>query len=185
LNPLGDTENFGPSATEQRRASESTSVTKSWLFQDELSERPKGPQHQSTSCSSFSTLGLQLTQKNNSKKVPTPDASGLSLVHDCDNPIADFIFVHGLGGSSKKTWSYDRDVRNFWPPWLGSEVGLSNTRIFAFGYNAHFKGESTSLSILDFAKDLLFQTRTYQHEQKDNDVPIGAVCQNWAQHPFL
>jgi hypothetical protein len=133
------------------------------------------PQHQSTSGSSFSAFGSQLSRKNNDKVSSVPDKEGLSLVHDCDHPIADLIFVHGLGGSSKKTWSFERDVRNFWPPWLGLEVGFSSARIFTFGYNAHFIKESTSLSILDFAKNLLFQARTYAHDHKEDYIPIGSV----------
>jgi hypothetical protein len=101
----------------------------------------------------------------------------LTLIHESDSPLADLIFVHGLGGSSRKTWSYNRDVENFWLPWLGSEVGLSNTRIFTFGYNAHFAQQSTTLSILDFAKDLLFQTRMYHHTEKEDSKLIGEVCQ--------
>lgn len=161
---------------EQRRSSEPTTVTRSSLYNaDDVSERPTPVQHQSTSGSSFSALGNQLARKNNAGQPPPQDEEGLSLVRDCDVSVADLIFVHGLGGSSRKTWSYERDVKNFWPPWLGSEVGFSNARIFTFGYNGRFAGESTKLSILDFAKELLFQARHYAHAQKEDDIPIGTV----------
>jgi len=141
----------------------------------EFSESPKPSRHQSASRSSFAALGAQLSRKNNNKVVAQHDPLGLTLVRDCEQPTADLIFVHGLGGSSKKTWSYERDVNNFWPPWLGSEVGLSNTRIYTFGYNANFAQQSTNLSILDFAKDLLFQSQTYQHPRREDDPRIGDV----------
>lgn len=137
---------------------------------------PKPQARQSTSGSSFTAFGSQLDRKQTGFLPLTKDEFGLSLVSDCDSPIADLIFVHGLGGSSKKTWSYERDIRNFWPPWLGLEMGFSNTRIFTFGYNAHFAKEGTTLSILDFAKDLLFQAKTFQHEHKEDGVPVGTVC---------
>lgn len=167
-----------PLDAEQRHSSEPTTVTRSSLYHAELSERPTPLQHQSTVGSSFSAFGNQLSRRNNDGQSSTQDEEGLSLVLDCNDPVADLIFVHGLGGSSRKTWSFERDVKNFWPPWLGSEVGFSNTRIFTFGYNGRFAGESTKLSILDFAKELLFQARHYAHAYKEDDVPIGT-------HPLI
>ena len=55
-------------------------------------------------------------------------------------PIVDIIFIHGLGGGSKKTWSKDpRDPTLFWPQqWLPSEPEIGKARILSFGYNAKF-----------------------------------------------
>lgn len=95
------------------------------------------------------------------------------------DPILDLIFVHGLGGTSKGTWSWERDPVNFWPPWLGGDIELSKTRIFTFGYNASFSGQYTTFNILDFAKDLLFRIKTYSGEPQQDDEPsaaIGEVC---------
>ncbi|KAF3482204.1 uncharacterized protein GIQ15_04963 [Arthroderma uncinatum] len=103
----------------------------------------------------------------------SPDPLGLTLIHESDNPLVDIIFVHGLGGSSLRTWSYDRDVRNLWLPWLGAETGLSNIRAFTFGYNAHFAEKAGVLSTLDFAKDLLFQIKMYHDEHREQNRPIG------------
>lgn len=85
------------------------------------------------------------------------------------------MFVHGLGGTSRGTWSWDRDPANFWPPWLGDDSELSRTRIFTFGYNAAFAGSYTSLSILDFAKDLLFRMKTYTGEHQQDEAQFGKV----------
>jgi hypothetical protein len=100
----------------------------------------------------------------------------LTLIYASERPCADVIFVHGLSGSSLKTWSYNRDVEKFWLPWLGSEVGLSDIRVFTFGYSAGFAQQSPALSILDFAKDLLFQTKMYYDTKKEDSKLIGEVC---------
>ena len=74
----------------------------------------------------------------------------------------DIIFIHGLGGDSRKTWSRDHNPELFWPGlWLPLETELERTRIFTFGYNANFRpGEAKSAAnISDFAKELLFELR--------------------------
>lgn len=35
--------------------------------------------------------------------------------------VADFVFIHGLGGDSTSTWSKDSGVLGFWPSWLAEE----------------------------------------------------------------
>ncbi|PGH02303.1 hypothetical protein GX51_04744 [Blastomyces parvus] len=112
-------------------------------------------------------------RKGSSKNFQGPDPLGLTLVYESDKPLADLIFVHGLGGSSLRTWSYNHDVENFWLPWLRTEPGMCDARVFTFGYNAHFAREATTLSILDFAKDLLFQAKTYHTKDTDDNKPIG------------
>ncbi len=99
---------------------------------------------------------------------------GLTLVYSCPDPTFDLIFVHGLGGTSIGTWSWDRDPVNFWPTWLGDDVELSSSRIFTFGYNASLRGQYTTFNILDFAKDLLFRMKMYAGGQIG--TPIGKVC---------
>lgn len=58
------------------------------------------------------------------------DPLGLTLIHDGSDVGADIIFVHGLGGSSVKTWSWERNVDLFWLEWLRHEEGLSGCRVF-------------------------------------------------------
>lgn len=157
----------------QRRASEPAIHTTISPYSDEYNGTLQAPRHQSTSGSFFG-----VGRPNKRKVSAEDDPLGLTLIQDADAPIVDLIFVHGLGGSSKKTWSYNRDVANFWPPWLGYEVGFKGTRIFTFGYNSKFAAASTTLSILDFAKDLLFQTKNYQHPFKEEGRVIG-------NHPMI
>jgi len=97
---------------------------------------------------------------------------GLHLIHDVEDPVADLILVHGLGGSWMKTWSWRHDPQIFWPSWLPDDEGLVGVRVFSFGYNANFKGATTNLGILDFAKDLLFKMSGFGAMK---DVKIGQV----------
>jgi hypothetical protein len=66
----------------------------------------------------------------------------------------------------------------FWPAWLQDEHGLSHFRVFTFGYNANWRGLDTTLSILDFAKDLLVRMRGYGDHEADRETPIGKVSTN-------
>lgn len=119
------------------------------------------------------------------------DPLGLSLVYSAPNSDADLIFVHGLGGSSYRTWSWERKVDNFWPAWIRHEQGLSHFRVFSFGYNANFTDSNNPLSILDFSKGLLVRMRTYS--QGDESSSIGLVrldtclpieCFTWPRLPL-
>lgn len=101
------------------------------------------------------------------------DPLGLHLVYGNSHPSGDIIFVHGLGGSARKTWSWDRNVDYFWPVWLAEEDRLSSYRIFTYGYNSNFKGAGTNLNIIDFAKDLLFQMLVFSDGLGEDRLPIG------------
>lgn len=86
----------------------------------------------------------------------------------------DILFIHGLGGSSLRTWCKNRDLEFLWPKkWLSEEPDLSTARILTFGYNANFaaKKEQASLSISDFANDLLFHMKY----DDDGDAKMGEV----------
>jgi hypothetical protein len=83
----------------------------------------------------------------------------LNVIHVPDNPhTIDVIFIHGLGGTSKQTWSKNKDPSLFWPKeWLPLEPDISSARILSFGYNAHFAAPGKNiLNISDFARELLF-----------------------------
>lgn len=101
------------------------------------------------------------------------DPLGLHLVCDNPHPSGDIIFVHGLGGTARKTWSWERNVNYFWPEWLAEEDGLSAYRIFTYGYNSNFKGAGTNLNIIDFAKDLLFQMLVFSDGLREDCVSVG------------
>ena len=107
------------------------------------------------------------------------DPLGLNVIHEPDSaPTMDIILVHGLGGTSRKTWSRNRDAALFWPQeWLPYEPGFQTTRILSFGYNAHFAaaGRENILNIADFAKELLFGMKFALNERAE-ELHIGKVC---------
>lgn len=93
-------------------------------------------------------------------KDATSDGKGsiglTTLSRPAATAIIDLIFVHGLGGGSRSTWTGgDGDPTLFWPgEWLPRDDAFRDVRVHTFGYTASWKQEST-LNIHDFAKSLL------------------------------
>ena len=125
----------------------------------------RGPSNATSTFPSTECVSQSGTEKS--------DTLGLHLVFDNSRPAGDIIFVHGLGGTARKTWSWDRNVDYFWPLWLAEEDALSSYRIFTFGYNSNFKGAGTNLNIIDFAKDLLFQMLVFSDGFGEDRTPVG------------
>ena len=82
---------------------------------------------------------------------------GLNLLRDVTEPVIDFIFVHGLGGGSRKTWSKSHNPYHYWPKeWLSQDPEFSCVRVHSFGYKADWNERKESvLDIHDFALSLL------------------------------
>jgi hypothetical protein len=57
---------------------------------------------------------------------------GFLNVHRPQSPTADLIFIHGLDGHRRDTWT--NKSREFWLPWL--ENRLCDVRIWTYGYDA-------------------------------------------------
>lgn len=135
-----------------------------------------GPTTNAHSTSQFnvnsSSRGLSPSSDRNPKTL------GLHVLHQPRQPAPlDIIFVHGLGGDSRKTWSKNHDPSSFWPElWLPHELDIGNARIFTFGYNASFRpGTPRSISnISDFAKELLFEM-SFGINEKGDDLGLGQV----------
>lgn len=110
-----------------------------------------------------------------SRRDSISDPFGLTLVNtnSIQDPEGDIIFVHGVGGTSHKTWSYQRDTNYFWPPWLSLEPALSRFRIFTYGYSANVKSSQPAATITDFARDLLVRMLLWVDESCQR---IGTVC---------
>lgn len=84
---------------------------------------------------------------------------GLTLLHTVPEPVVDFIFVHGFGGGSRKSWSLSPDPNHYWPKeWLSKDPSFRCARIFSFGYstdgNESGKGEQME-TVHDVARSLL------------------------------
>ena len=106
------------------------------------------------------------------------DPLGLHVLYAPADRAVDIIFIHGLGGTSLRTWCRDRDLDNLWPRlWLHQEI--PDARILTFGYNAHFSSrkEQTFLTISDFAADLLFRMKYGENGvERLGQVPIIVVA---------
>jgi len=81
---------------------------------------------------------------------------GLTTLYEPPLPaIADIIFVHGMNGGSRSTWSKGNDPHLYWPSeWLPTDAKFQDVRIHSFGYVSKSGAESI-LNINDFAKLLL------------------------------
>lgn len=76
-----------------------------------------------------------------------------------------------------RTWCKTRDLESLWPQnWLPQEPELANARILTFGYHSHFaaKKQQASLTINDFANDLLFRLK--YDDSSLGDVPVIIVA---------
>ena len=106
------------------------------------------------------------------------DPLGLRVLYDPKHDRrADIIFVHGLGGTSRLTWSKNKDLDLFWPlTFLPQEPDICEARIMTFGYNASFLRASTRniTTVLDFAKDLLYDLK-YAEDEDRHPLQTGKV----------
>ncbi|KAL2200142.1 hypothetical protein P885DRAFT_65853 [Corynascus similis CBS 632.67] len=79
-----------------------------------------------------------------------------------EEPVADFIFVHELGGGSKKTWSKTHSPNHFWPQhWLPLEPAFQRVRIHTYGYSCDWTKRKLDIcNVHDFGKGLLSELST-------------------------
>lgn len=96
---------------------------------------------------------------------------GLNLLHASSEPLIDFVFVHGLNGGSRKTWTYGEDPDLYWPKeWLAKDPAFKNVRIHSFGYNSHWTDTKTTHNIHDFGQSLLNDIQTSPQMREDGRV---------------
>ncbi|KAI1128895.1 hypothetical protein F5Y10DRAFT_164427 [Nemania abortiva] len=97
---------------------------------------------------------------------------GLTTLHEPQEatPAVDIVFVHGLGGGSRKTWARTADPLHFWPKaWLPEDVDFRDVRIHSFGYNADWGERRQSiLNIHDFAQSLLGEIKNNPSIRRSN-----------------
>ncbi|KAG7103649.1 Vegetative incompatibility protein HET-E-1 like [Verticillium longisporum] len=82
---------------------------------------------------------------------------GLTLLHSPRDPKVDFIFVHGLGGGSRKTWSKTTLRSHYWPKeWLPKDPSFEHVRIHSYGYDSDYlRGKEDCLNIHHIGKAFL------------------------------
>ena len=109
---------------------------------------------------------------------PPQDPLGLRVVHSPkESRRLDIVFVDGLGGTSRLSWSKDKDLEKFWPSeFLPLESEICHGRILTFGYDANIVRDvsNKASSVLDFAKDLLFELK-YAKDENAEELGFGAV----------
>ena len=95
---------------------------------------------------------------------------GLNLLHSVPEPLVDFIFIHGLGGGSRKTWSKSPDPYHYWPKeWLSRDPEFSCARVHSFGYKADWAERSPSfLNTHDFSLALLGEIQCSPEIRRSN-----------------
>jgi hypothetical protein len=132
-----------------------------------------------TLSSGFATLERRLRQISlRDKRRPTETAEeiwgsyGLNLLYKPSEPLVDLIFVHGLRGGSRKTWSYSDDPLDFWPnEWLPRDNNFKHVRIHSFGYNSDWgETKESILNIHDFGKALLGDIENSPEIRQDGHV---------------
>ena len=101
---------------------------------------------------------------------------GLTTLFEPSGPVvADLVFVHGLGGGSRSTWTQSSDAALFWPQeWLPTDAGFRDVRIHSFGYNSNWEKESV-LNIHDFARALLGSLSDCPEIPRDSTVCAASV----------
>ncbi|KAI1418335.1 WD40-repeat-containing domain protein [Hypoxylon sp. FL1857] len=105
---------------------------------------------------------------------------GLTTLHEPSFPTsttADIVFVHGLGGGSRKTWSYSPDGHHYWPQaWLANDPDFTDMRIHSFGYKSDWAERQQSvLNIRDFAESLVGELKNNPSIRRSN-TRIIFVC---------
>ena len=100
---------------------------------------------------------------------------GLTTVFQpLEKAFGDIVFIHGLGGGSRKTWTKNEDPNLFWPQeWLPQDHEFQDVRIHTFGYDANWDKESI-LNIHDFAKSLLYALKDCPVIPREEQVCLPA-----------
>lgn len=153
-------------------------------FNHPIPSRDPSPGRSSISPSNLSLTGTSDSyfQANRDAGAIDQDPLGLKIIHRPPGVRrVDIIFVHGLGGSSRTTWSKHHNLEFFWPlKFLPFEPDINEARILTFGYNANFRRKSgrNKISVLDFAKDLLYDLKYAKDESVPEleDLGMGEAC---------
>ena len=104
---------------------------------------------------------------------------GLNLLFSGQDPLVDLVFVHGLGGGSRKTWTNPDKSATFWPKeWLSRDGDFDRTRVHSFGYEADWRRRGSVLDIHDFARSLLLSVRNSPEIRKSKvrSFSINPYC---------
>ena len=78
-----------------------------------------------------------------------PEEVSFTIVHNPEQALLDVVFVHGLTGDPKKTWT---SKAGYWPDWMAEDH--PDVRVCTFGYPASKfkKWIKKELDIFELAK---------------------------------
>jgi hypothetical protein len=121
--------------------------------------------------------------------APEDDAvfpQGIEVLSDPQHAIVDIVFVHGLTGDRRRTWTHP-DTLTFWPKDLLS-THVPKARILTFGYDAYIirrQGQVSTNRLADHSLDLL-NALASSRQDKNHGLPIifvahslgGLVCKD-------
>ena len=102
---------------------------------------------------------------------------GLTPLFEPEEVLADLVFVHGLRGGSRKTWSFSADPAHFWPKeWLPGDPDFKNVRIHTFGYHSDW-GESkgSDFNVHDYGQNLIEELHNSPIIGRSHEVPIVLI----------
>ena len=102
----------------------------------------------------------------------------LVLLHQPIETKVDLVFVHGIGGGARGTWSYSKADVDCWPQrFLPFEQGYENCRIQSFRYTAGLTKEDPYAStVADYAQALLALLVSSPALKETPETPIIFVC---------
>lgn len=98
---------------------------------------------------------------------PGENDPGLYLIYEPEegqSPYADIILIHGLGGSSRYTWTWNARPWCFWPKEICEKKRLQMARVWTFGYSSSAFNPLHRNSVEDiesFATDLLCRLKDW------------------------
>ncbi|KAJ5199534.1 hypothetical protein N7472_004738 [Penicillium cf. griseofulvum] len=101
---------------------------------------------------------------------------GLTTLHSpLGDIVVDLIFVHGVNGGSRSTWTKGGDPSLFWPrEWLSKDQAFQDVRIHTFGYASDIS-QGSVLNIPDFARSLLYSIHDSPVILRGSKVPLILV----------
>lgn len=156
-------------------------------IEQQLSSMDHFERHKSSSSnSSRSFLSRTLTRHDGNTET-TQDVKGPlglnTLYIPTSTTVVDLVFVHGLGGGSRSTWTKNGEPSLYWPKeWLPEDPGFQDVRIHSFGYNSNWEKES-SLNVHDFSKSLLAAIHDCPTIPRTTDVRILIILHVSGQVP--
>ncbi|PMD37923.1 WD40 repeat-like protein, partial [Hyaloscypha variabilis F] len=122
-------------------------------------------------------LSISTQQTDIDAPVDVVGSLGLTLLFQPSEPLIDFIFVHGLGGGSRKTWALSKEPLHYWPQeWLPRDPSFKNVRIHTFGYASKWAEiKSSALNVHDFAKSLVAAIHDSPHMGTGQRTPLVLI----------